>query len=184
MSEHMDEVQLVKVLLDIHLFEDLDYTQITSIIRAGEQRNVTPGEEICSSRTIDESLILILVGKLALVSAEGNKIANLVPIKVLGEMGVFTGQPRSSSVVAEEEAIILEIPVQNLEEVLEEDPQMGNHMMVNLIKLLYTRVHDTNQELHDEQQLGARLRDRLAEVAPDDPLLAELFPDRLTEDDI
>ena len=111
-------------------------------------------------------------------------MADLTPVRVLGEMGVFTGQTRSSSVVAEEESTILEIPVQNLEEVLEEDPQMGNHMMVNLIKPLYTRVHDTNEELHDEQQQCAQLRDRLAEVASDDPLLQELFPDGLAEDDI
>ena len=184
MPEHMDEVQLVKALLDIPLFEDLDYTQIASIIRAGEQRTVAPGEVICNSRSIDGSLIVYLNGKLALVSAEGNKIADMQPVRVLGEMGVFTGQTRSSSVVAEDEATILEIPAQNLEEVLEEDPQMGNHMMVNLIKLLYTRVHDTNEDLHGEQQLVSRLRDRLAEIAPDDPLLSELFPDRLTEDDV
>ena len=99
MPEHMDEVQLVKALLDIPLFEDLDYTQIASIIRAGEQRNVTPGEEICASRSIDGSLIVYLGGKLALVSAEGNKIADLSPVRVLGEMGVFTGQtsPKTSA---------------------------------------------------------------------------------------
>lgn len=177
MPGRMDEVSLVKVLLDIPLFEDLDYTQVTHILKVCRQRVLQPGEVICESRTIDDKLIIFLGGKLNLETAEGNKLAEMAPVRVVGEMGVFTGQTRSSRVVAAEPSTILELPAADLEEMLEEDPHMGYHMMVNLIKLLYERVHDMNEELRVEQEMRDRLRARLEEVAPEDPLLGELFPE-------
>ena len=70
---------------------------------------------------------------------------------------------------------MLSIGAVELSELLEEDPQLGNRMLVSLIKMLYTRVHDMNDELMDVQNARDRLRSRLEEVSPGDPLLEELF---------
>ena len=172
MAEKMDEVRLVKVFLDIPLFEGLDYTRITSILKICTQRTAEPGEILCESRTIDEQLILLLGGKLKLESAEGAKLAEMIPIRIIGEMGVFTGQTRSSRVIVEESSAILELPVGKLHALIEEYPQMGHHMLVNLIKLLYTRMHDTNKEFEILGEQIEGLRTRLEELSPDDPLLA------------
>ena len=175
MSERMDEVRLVKILLEIQLFEDLDYSQISSILKACNQREVQPGEGLCEARTIDQSLFVLLQGKLRLESADGKKLAEMMPVRVIGEMGVLTGQTRSSRVVAERASIVLDLDAGTLEELLEEDPQMANHVLVSLIKLLYTRTHDMNDEievLHEQVDL---LRKRLSEVVPDDPVLKEVF---------
>jgi len=184
MPDRVDEVRLVKILLDIPLFEDLDYTQITAIIEKGDQREVQPGEVLCESRTIDESLFVFLNGKLRLESAEGGKLAELDTVRVLGEMGVFTGQIRSSRVVGDQASTVFELNADDLQELLEEDPQMGNHMLVSLIKLLYTRVHDVNDEVAVLHNQADRLQSRLREVAPEDPLLAELFPEDLPETEL
>jgi polyhydroxyalkanoate synthesis regulator phasin len=60
---------------------------------------------------------------------------------------------------------------------LEEDPQMGNHMLANLIKLLYGRVYDMNQEMEHLNSTVNQLRERVQELQPGDPLLDELFPE-------
>ena len=60
---------------------------------------------------------------------------------------------------------------------LEEDPQMGNHMLANLIKLLYGRVYDMNQEMEHLNSPVNQLRERVQELQPGDPLLDELFPE-------
>jgi hypothetical protein len=39
-----DSVKLVKALLDIALFEDLDYTQVQAIIEIGERKTLNPGD--------------------------------------------------------------------------------------------------------------------------------------------
>jgi hypothetical protein len=61
-----------------------------------------------------------------------------------------------------------------LDDMLEEGPQMGNHMLANLIKLLYSRLYDVNQDI-DLRSTANRLRDRVQGLSPGDPLLDELF---------
>ncbi len=181
MSEELAGVHLVKILLDIPLFEDMDYSQITALVEAARQRELSQGDVLCEPRTIDNRLIVFLKGRLRLESAGGEKLSDLVPVRIIGEMGVFTGQTRSSRVVADGPCTVLELDAEMLQDLVEEDPQMGNHLMVNLIKLLYERVHDMNEDLAVSQEVGERLRRRLEELAPDDPLLGELFPGGASE---
>ncbi|HAA78608.1 TPA: hypothetical protein DCE37_26210 [Candidatus Latescibacteria bacterium] len=171
-----DDVKLVKTLLDIPLFEDLDYTQVESIVDVGRRESVTPGAVLSEPRTIDERLIVLLDGRLRLESATGDLLDYQLPVRVIGEMGVFTGQIRSTRTVVEDPSDILILDASALDEMLAEEPQMGNHMLANLIKLLYTRLYDVNQEMEHLRETVNRLKSRVQELQPDDPLLAELFP--------
>ena len=183
MPELMDEAQLVKILLDIPLFDALDYTQISSILRLCRQRETRPGEVLCESRTVDNRLLILLKGRLRLESAEGGMLSELTPVRVIGEMGVFTGLGRSSRVVAEAAATVLELEAEGMEELLEEDPRIGNHMLASLIKLLYTRMHDINDEMEGLQEQVARLCQRVEELSPQDAILEELFPEESDDSD-
>ena len=171
------DVKLVKTLLDISLFEDLDYTQVQAIIDVGTRETVEPGKVLSEPRTIDERLLILLDGRLRLETAAGDLLDYQLPVRVLGEMGVFTGQIRSTRCVVEDTSDILILPAEALDEMLEEDPQMGNHMLANLIKLLYSRVYDMNQEMEHLNATVNRLRERVQELKPGDPLLDELFPE-------
>lgn len=172
-----DDVKLVKTLLDIPLFEDLDYTQVQALIEVGSRQDLTPGTVLSEPRTIDERLIVLLAGRLRLESAAGDLLDYQMPVRVLGEMGVFTGQIRSTRCIVEDPSDVLILEASALDEMLEEDPQMGNHMLANLIKLLYGRLYDVNQEMEHLRTTVDRLRERVQELQPGDPLLAELFPE-------
>ena len=54
---------------------------------------------------------------------------------------------------------------------MEADPDMGQLMLVNLIKLLYSRTFNVNQEIEGLRIERDKLRARLVELAPDDALL-------------
>jgi len=91
--------------------------------------------------------------------------------RVLGEMGVLTGQARSSRVVADMETTILALTREALEGLVEADPDMGQRLLTNLIQLLYSRIFDVNQEIGNLRIERDKLRARLVELVPDDPLL-------------
>lgn len=175
MSEINDRGLLVKTLLDVPLFEDLDYTQIGAMIEIATLDVPKPGDVVCKSRTVDENLLVLLEGTLRLESASGQYLDSLYPVRVLGEMGVFTGQVRSSRVLAEEGTRLMVIPALGLQELLEEDAQFANHLLSSLIKLLYSRLHDVNDEMQHLHEKVDRLKDRVNELSPDDPLIADLF---------
>ncbi|MCZ6632537.1 MAG: cyclic nucleotide-binding domain-containing protein [bacterium] len=175
MPELFDDSRLAQVLLDISLFDNLDHNQVRSVIEICNQRLTNPGEVLCESKTIDEQLIVLLDGSLRLESIDGKLLDELIPTRVIGEMGVFTGQTRSSRVVAEGEALILELQADDFQDLLEDDPQLGHHMLASLIKMLYTRVHDVNEEMEVLREQVSRFQDRLQELAPDDPVLRDLI---------
>lgn len=177
MSETIGRGPLAKRLLDLPLFEDLDYSQIGEVIDISMLQQPAPGTVLCESRTIDENLLVLVEGSLRLESDTGRLIATLEAVRVIGEMGVFTGQVRSSRVIANAGTCVLVIPASGLQDLLEEDPQLAHHLMSSLVKLLYTRVHDVNEEMEHLRDVVHQLKDRVQALSPNDPLLAELFPE-------
>jgi len=177
MVDPNDRGPLVKSLLDVPLFEALDYTQIGAMLDIAEVLTPEAGVVLCESRSVDERLLILLDGTLRLESAEGEFLDVMKPLRVIGEMGVFTGQMRSSRVVARDGAQIISVPAEELEELLEEDAQFAHHLFSSLIKLLYTRLHDINGEVIGLHNKVDKLKTRLTELAPEDPLLSELFTD-------
>ena len=177
MSESVDRGWIVRQLLEVPLFEDLDYTQVGEVIDIAEYRELNADEVVCESRTIDENLIVLLDGSLKLESAEGRFLDTLRAVRVIGEMGVFTGQIRSSRVISHAGARVLLVPATGLQDLLEEDGQLAHHLFSSLIQMLYVRLHDVNSEMQDLQEKVALLRGRVEDLSPDDPLIGELFPE-------
>ena len=177
MADFQNESELVGALMEIPLFANLDYGEIEKLLECADLCDVETDAVLCEPNTIDERLIVFLEGKLRIETLEGHKLADVAQLRIIGEMGVFTGQPRSSRVVAEEASTILELEGSELQELVEGDPDLGNHLLMSLIKLLYDRTHYMNDDIKELREKLDRLRQRLTELAPDDSLLAELFPD-------
>lgn len=173
MPEQIEEGRLIGILLDLPLFEHMDGEQVARILSICKQRAVRPGEVLCEPQTIDQQLFILVEGRLRLETAEGKKVAELTPVRSVGEMGVLTGLPRFSRIAVEEVSLVLEVKGAELEELCEEDPEMGQRMMANLVRILYDRIHGMNEEAARREQQVALLRQRLRELAPDDPLLRE-----------
>ena len=95
MSDYQDETELIGALMGLPIFADLDYADIEKLLNACERYDVEVGAVLCEPETIDESLAIFLDGKLRLETREGDKLANVTQLRVIGEMGVFTGRPRS-----------------------------------------------------------------------------------------
>lgn len=167
----MDELELAKVLMNTEMFQGLDYGQIEKIVNSSQQRVLAPGDVLSEPLTVDDQLSVFLDGKLRIESADGVPLSEVTEARVLGEMGVLTGQARSSRIVADMETTVLALTREALEGLVEADPDMGQRLLTNLIKLLYSRMFDVNQEIGDLRVERDKLRARLVELAPADPLL-------------
>ncbi|MFC1526128.1 Crp/Fnr family transcriptional regulator [Candidatus Latescibacterota bacterium] len=167
----MDEMQLTREMLRVPLFEDLGIDQATTLVRAGTCREVPVGTVLREPDTVDESLLILVEGALRLETADGTELAEITPPRVLGEMGVLTLRPRSSRVLCTQPASVLEVSREAIGDLVETDPELLHALLISLVKLLYDRTHEMNNDIgalrHRVNELGERLR----EVAPDDPLL-------------
>lgn len=168
----MDDVELGQTLMRIELFEGFEYDQVEKIMATGTQRVLAPGAVLSESETVDENLCVFLEGKLRIESADGVALSDVTEVRVLGEMGVLTGQARSSRVVAENSTTILELTSAALHSLVEDDPEIAQLMLRNLCTVLYSRMHNVNREMGQLRSERDALRQRLNEIAPDDPLLS------------
>jgi CRP-like cAMP-binding protein len=164
------EVDLTHTLMNIHLFEGASYDQIQRILTTTTQRTLAPGAVLCESETIDEHLYVFLDGALRIETPDKIKLAEVTHVRVIGEMGVLIGQPRNSRVVAEVESTVLELHGEDLQQVVHDEPDLGQRLLINLCTLLYSRTHGMNADLEALQLKKEQIRERLAELAPDDPL--------------
>ena len=128
MTETMDVFQIISDLQKIPLFAEMDYSQLDTVCKTGELRQVQPEEVLCEAMTVDERLIVFLQGKLRLESEKGRYLSALEPIRVIGEMGVFTEQARATRVVVEEESTVMFLGSDIWDELLEKDLDIGIKM--------------------------------------------------------
>ena len=169
----MDDLLVTKDLMNLALFNGIEYQQIEQLREAAQRLDLEPGVTLCNPLSVDEDLYLLLGGRLRLESADGAKLADLEPVRIIGEMGVLTGLSRSSRVVVEEKADVLAISRALLQDLAENDPDVGARLLINLCKTLYERVFGMNGDIEKLHQRVDALATRLKELAPDDPLLSE-----------
>ena len=169
----MDEVELTREVLRVPLFEDLGADLASRLVKTGTHRDVVVGEVLFDPDTVDESLLILVGGVLGLESEDGTELAEITPPRLLGEMGVLTQLPRSTRVVCREAGSVLELNKATLEDLLDADPDLEHHLLVSLLRLLYDRIHGMNDDMEAVRRRADELEQRLREVAPVDPLLAE-----------
>ena len=173
MSDETNDVTLIQKMMSVPLFEDLDIDQVRRLYDVCNLLEVEEGAVLCETETIDESVHIFISGRLSIQSASGEKLTEVTTTRAIGEMGVIVGQPRQSRVVATETSTVLEVPGEELQELIDVDPEMGYQLLLSLVKVLYARTSRANADYAALQRRSQSLRQRLAELAPDDPQLEE-----------
>ena len=107
----MNEKQymLVKVIQKIEVFKHFDGTDVQRLLKVCKFRNFQQGAHIYTSGEASDGMLILLKGQLRVVSPSGDDLAVIQPGNPIGEMGLFTGQPRSADIVANDKstAIVL-----------------------------------------------------------------------------
>ena len=85
------EKLLIQVLKKIPLFKGLAPIQVRKVLSLCQHRTCKPGEKICESGTEPDEMYVLLSGEAVIITPEGLKVATILPVTTVGEMGVITG---------------------------------------------------------------------------------------------
>ncbi|MBN1898852.1 MAG: Crp/Fnr family transcriptional regulator [Spirochaetes bacterium] len=105
-----------------------------------------PGEIIFCEYEPGDDFFLILTGQVKISKIVSNKEKTLDfmgPGDVFGEMSILEQQPRSATVIAQDEVRVLVFNRENFEMVLKSDPQMA----LKLLKIFCKRIFDAQRQL-------------------------------------
>ena len=141
---------LVQAVCKVPVFRGLSGIQIRKILSTCKSKSFEPGGHVCRSDTPSEEMYILLSGELVVVY-RCMKVATVLPVTTVGEMGLITGQVRSATVEVSKSSKILSISKAQFERMLQEDLVMRVKIFRNIIDILAGKLTSDNMRLRDYQ---------------------------------
>ena len=114
-------------LTSVPIFAPLSEEEVEKLAHASVKRIFAPGEAIVRRGQEGRSMFVIIRGnvKVQIPDGNGEKVINRLSANdFFGEMSLLTGEPRSATVVAEDEVDVLEIRKAALKPIFEAKPEL------------------------------------------------------------
>lgn len=137
-TEHLNRVPI---------FAPLSDEETEQLANASASRVYAPGEAIVRKGKEGNSMFVILRGSVKIQIPENNyqkTIGHLAANDFFGEMSLLTGEPRTASVIAEEETEVLQIKKEALKPIYENNP--------DLVQTVCELIEERREKLTAEEQ--------------------------------
>src|SRR6266852_4635132 len=122
------EEQIADRLSAVDVFAPLSTEELRQLATATVGHVFAPGETLIRAGDKGSSMFVVHNGRVEVQVAENGRprtVAVLTEGNFFGEMGLFTGEPRTASVVAIEETEVLEIGHAAMKQILETNPDLA-----------------------------------------------------------
>ena len=126
--------RFIKILEKIPVFENLSVDQFQKLINICSKRNYNKGDQLCIEGEESYEMFILLEGELKVTMPDGKEISRIKPVGIVGEMGIFTGETRSASVLASTDSIVLIINKPELLCLFQQDCILAARILMNVIK--------------------------------------------------
>ena len=126
-----------------HLFKDLEQEAVIKILQAGEKHQIESGEYLFKQGDLENSLFIVLSGRLRAVMEDKNGLHILGDIgegEPTGEFALFTNDPRMASVLAIRNTTVLQINKQEYLALVSKNPAFAGMLTGFLIKRLKRNI--------------------------------------------
>ena len=159
---------LLHVVDKIPMFGALPRDEAAAVLQACEVKAAKKGDTLCQIRQPSDDLSIVLSGKLAVLDERGVEIATITPTNPVGEMGLFTGQPRSATVRVAEDANLLVLKKAAFERLMRQSVSVNRSVSRGIIRTLHQRRLDNEEqsraardELHELEAKLASMREEI-----------------------
>lgn len=156
------EKLLIQVLRKIPIFMGLSPSQVRKILGLCAHRHYDSGSVVCQANSPSDEMYILLTGEVAIITPEGLKVATILPVTTVGEMGVITGQPRVATVEVTKPSAILQMHKGQFDAALRDDKDMQARVFRAIIDVLAGKLSNDNIRLRDHQMEKNRSEGRLA----------------------
>jgi len=146
--------QIIDVLEKIPIFRGLSFEQFKQILMICSKKTIAKGKKLCSAGEESHDIFILIKGKLKVIFEDGKKFSCIKPLEIVGEMGVFTGEKRSATVIAESECVILSIKKAELFNVIRNDTELGIQVQANVIEDLADKLRTNNVIIKELKQVS------------------------------
>ena len=142
-----------EILRGLPYFADLDDALLEAVCTETDQVQVTKGTTIIEEGTHSEEMYVIVEGLLGVTKLSGDRqveLARLGPGEVVGEIALLDNAPRTATVIAETDSLLVRVPVSAFEMLL------GNPDVVRrMFRTVTSRLRGIETSLRHEERMAA-----------------------------
>ncbi|MEO8494138.1 MAG: cyclic nucleotide-binding and patatin-like phospholipase domain-containing protein, partial [Planctomycetota bacterium] len=136
--------QMVDVLPK--LFGELDDNMLRDLEAKMSWRSLRRGDLLCYQGEPSDSFYIIISGRMQVLikdlSGKSRNVTDMAQGESVGEMGVFTGEPRSATIIASRDSELLEFSREEFEDLTRRYPEL----MRRMTRLLIDRMQRINRQ--------------------------------------
>ena len=143
------QFHLIKLMKRINLFRGFELKDIQQLFKICSFQTYQPDQVIYKVGTQSQEMLILLSGQLTVLNGQGEVLARIPPGSPIGEMGVFTGEPRSATIAAVQQSTAIVLSKMDLHRVLRANRDMRIVVLQNLVPILCERLAAANR-LNDE----------------------------------
>lgn len=131
----------------VDIFAPLSAEETAMLAQAATGHVFAPGETVLRAGDPGSSMFVVHNGRVSVQITEKGRLRTVATLSegdFFGEMGLFTGEPRTANVVALEETEVLEIGHQAMKKLFDTNPDLAEslgHIIAERRKGLEARVH-------------------------------------------
>lgn len=154
-----DESAIVERLAAVDIFAPLSSDETAMLAQAATSHVFAPGETVIRGGDPGSSMFVVHNGRVSVQISENGRARNVATLSegaFFGEMALFTGEPRTASVVAIEETEVLEIGHEAMKRVFDNNP--------DLVESLSHIIAERRQGLAATEELSGSERDESAGI--------------------
>ena len=145
------KAKLVNFIQKIPVFSTLSPYKAKLILSLCSKIVLGERNILCKQGDSSDSMFILLQGKLAVKIKNSVTIATIHPVSSIGEMGVFTNEPRTATVEVMEKSILLCLQKSDLDKLIEKDHQFAIKIMRKVIEVLSERITEDNVKIREFQ---------------------------------
>lgn len=134
-------VEKVLFLKGVDLFKNIPGEELSHIAQITDELECAPNQTVFNEGEQGDAMYLIVDGKVKVHSGE-HVFAELGHNQCFGEMSILDAEPRSASITALTDLILLKIQREDFTEILAEKPEISQGIM----KVLTRRLREANRK--------------------------------------
>jgi CRP-like cAMP-binding protein len=131
----MTVVERVVALHAVPLFAAVPGRVLAALAADAEEVVVAPGREVIAEGAVEDHLFVVVRGRL-LATRHGRTLREMTGGATVGELAALEPEPRSATVTAVEETLLLRIDKPILDELLVDQPELALGVIRTLVSML------------------------------------------------
>jgi len=140
---------IIESMKKIPIFHGLSIGQYRRMLRICSKKVVKCDEILCREGDRSDELYILLKGQMKVVLKGSIIVTYITSLGLIGEMGVFSGLPRSATVIASEASSLIRIGKRELFELFKQDCPLSNRVLMNVIDDLVTKLNEDNELIEE-----------------------------------